>query len=158
MSIYDISVTDIKKQTFSLERYKDRVLLIVNVASKCGFTTQYDALQALYDQYQDKGLSILAFPCNQFANQEPASEQAITNFCEANFAITFDLFAKIKVNGKEAHPLYQYLKKEQKGILGTEFIKWNFTKFLVDRRGQVLSRFTPQMNPNKIAKSIEQLL
>ena len=158
MNIYDISITDIKKQTFTLERYKNKVLLIVNVASKCGFTNQYDALQALYDQYEAKGLAILAFPCNQFANQEPASEQAIMNFCEANFAITFDLFAKIYVNGKNTHPLYQHLKREKKGVFATEFIKWNFTKFLVDRQGNVVKRFPSQLDPKKIAKYIEQLL
>ena len=138
--------------------YKGKVLLIVNVASECGFTPQYEGLEKLYQTYKDQGFEILAFPCNQFGGQEPGSEKQILNFCRTNFDVTFPLFAKIDVNGKDTHPLYVYLKEKAPGVLGTESIKWNFTKFLIDRDGNVITRYGSSTKPEKIAKAIEKLL
>ena len=136
-SIYDFTVKDIDGREVKLSDYKDKVVLIVNVASKCGFTKQYSGLQELYTKYKDKGLVILGFPCNQFGGQEPGTESEIKNFCSANFDVTFPMFSKIDVNGDYTAPLYSYLKKNQKGILNSEDIKWNFTKFLIDKTGKI---------------------
>ena len=157
-SIYDFTVKDIDGREVKLSDYKDKVVLIVNVASKCGFTSQYSGLQELYTKYKDKGLVILGFPCNQFGGQEPGTESEIKNFCSANFDVTFPMFSKIDVNGDYTAPLYSYLKKNQKGILNSEDIKWNFTKFLIDKTGNVVDRFAPQTTPNDIADDIEKLL
>jgi len=158
MSLYDFTVTTIQGTEKSLSDYRGKVLLIVNTASKCGFTPQYKGLQALYDAYRDKGFEVLGFPCDQFGHQEPGNEDEILQFCELNFGVTFPLFAKINVNGPQAHPLYQYLTKAKRGILGSSAIKWNFTKFLIDRSGQVLKRFAPTDTPEKIEEEIKRLL
>jgi glutathione peroxidase len=157
-TIYDIKVKTINGEETTLEPYKDKVLLIVNVASKCGYTPQYDGLEALYKKYKDEGLVVLGFPCNQFGSQEPGSEAEIQNFCRVNFGVTFPMFSKIKVNGEETHPLYRYLKSKQPGILGTEAIKWNFTKFLVDKEGNVVERFGSSTKPKELEEKIEPLL
>lgn len=156
--IYQIDVTDIRGVTTSLSKYRGKVLLIVNTASKCGFTPQYAGLQALHDKYSSQGLVVLGFPCNQFGGQEPGNESEVEQFCTANFRISFPLFSKIEVNGQGTHPLYQLLKRQASGWLGTRSIKWNFTKFLVSRSGQVVGRFGPQTAPEKLASNIEQLL
>ncbi|TYQ25143.1 glutathione peroxidase [Pseudanabaena sp. UWO310] len=157
-SIYKFSATGIDGNPVSLSTYKDKVLLIVNTASQCGFTPQYKGLQALSDQYANQGLVILGFPCNQFGQQEPGNSDQIQTFCEINFGVSFPLFQKIKVNGSDAHPLYQYLSKAVPGILGTEGIKWNFTKFLVDRSGKVVKRYPPTAKPEDLVKDIQALL
>ena len=157
MSIYDISVKDIDGKEVQLDKYKGRVMPVVNVASKCGFTGQYAGLQELQEKYNAKGLSILGFPCNQFLSQEPGTEEEIKNFCTSNFGVSFDMFSKIDVNGKNTHPLYKYLKKKAGGFL-TDKIKWNFTKFLVDREGKVLERYSPSTTPEEIEKDIQKLL
>jgi glutathione peroxidase len=156
--IYDFSVKDIHGKSVKLDRYKGKVLLIVNTASKCGFTPQYKGLEALHQKYEAKGLAVLGFPCNQFGAQEPGSEDEIASFCEINYGVTFPLFAKIDVNGDAAAPLYQFLKKAKPGLLGSEAIKWNFTKFLVDREGNVVERYAPNTEPAAIAADIEKLL
>jgi glutathione peroxidase len=156
--IYDFNVATITRNEQSMEIYKDKVLLIVNVASKCGFTPQYEGLEKLYKSYKDQGFEILAFPCNQFGGQEPGAEKQILNFCRTNFDVTFPLFAKIEVNGEHTHPLYVYLKDKAPGILGTKSIKWNFTKFLIDRQGNVITRYGSSTKPEEIAKDIEKLL
>jgi len=156
--IYDFKVKTINGEETTLEEYKNKVLLIVNVASKCGYTSQYDGLESLYRKYKDEGLVVLGFPCNQFGSQEPGSEKEIQNFCRVNFGVTFPMFSKIKVNGEETHPLYRYLKSEQSGILGTEAIKWNFTKFLIDKEGRVVERFGSSTKPSELEEKIEKLL
>ena len=158
MSIYDFNVTTIEGKEKSLSSYKGKVLLIVNVASKCGFTPQYEGLEKLHEDYHDKGLEVLGFPCNQFREQEPEDEKAIQSFCTVNFGVKFDMFSKVEVNGDDAHPLYKHLKSEQAGFLGTESIKWNFTKFLVDREGNVVKRFGSSTKPSELVKDIEKLL
>ena len=157
-SIYDFSVKDIHGKDLKLDCYKDHVVLIVNVARKCGFTPQYKGLEALYEKLHGRGLEVLGFPCNQFGAQEPGSEEQIAQFCELNYGVTFPLFAKIDVNGGDAAPLYQYLKNAKPGLLGSEAIKWNFTKFLVDRNGNVVERYAPNVEPQAIAGDIEKLL
>ncbi len=157
MSIYDYKVTDAKGNEIEMSDYKGKVLLIVNTATGCGFTPQYDGLQDLYDKYQDKGFEILDFPCNQFANQAPGTEEEIQNFCQARFGITFKQFKKIDVNGENEEPLYTYLKSQKGGALGSK-IKWNFTKFLVDKEGNVVDRFAPTTTPEKIDEKIAKLL
>ncbi|WP_165209943.1 glutathione peroxidase [Streptococcus tangpeifui] len=157
MTIYDFTVSGQDGQSISLSDYKDKVLLIVNTATGCGFTPQYDGLQALYDRYQGQGFEILDFPCNQFAGQAPGSAEEINQFCSLNYQTTFPRFAKIKVNGKEADPLYRWLKEQKRGLVG-EPIEWNFTKFLIDREGQVINRYAPKTEPETIASDIEQLL
>jgi glutathione peroxidase len=157
-ALYDIAVNDIHGQRKKLDEYAGKVLLIVNVASECGFTPQYKGLEALYERLHPRGFEILGFPCNQFGAQEPGNEQEIAQFCELNYGVTFPLFAKIEVNGTEAAPLYQYLKKAKPGLLGSEAIKWNFTKFLVDREGTVVERYAPNAEPETIASDIEKLL
>lgn len=157
MNIYDIEVKDIDAKKISLEKYKDRIMLIVNVASKCGYTEQYAGLQELHVKYSSKGLSILGFPCNGFLSQEPGTEEEIKNFCMSNFGVEFDMFSKIDVNGDNTHPLYVYLKKHAGGFL-TDSIKWNFTKFLVNGNGVVIKRFAPSVKPKTIEKDIKKLL
>lgn len=157
-TIYDFKVKTIEGKETTLEQYKGKVMLIVNVASKCGYTPQYDGLETLYTKYKDKGLVVLGFPCNQFGSQEPGSETEIQSFCRVNFGVTFPMFSKINVNGEETHPLYHYLKSEQPGILGTEAIKWNFTKFLVDKEGNVIERFGSSTRPSELEDKVEQLL
>jgi glutathione peroxidase len=157
-SVYEFSAKDIAGQEQSLKTYQDKVLVIVNVASKCGFTPQYKGLEELYEKYKDRGLEVLGFPCNQFGSQEPGDEKEIASFCELNFGVKFPLFSKVDVNGKNEHPLYGYLKETKPGILGTEGIKWNFTKFLVDRKGQVVERFAPNAEPKDLSGAIEKLL
>lgn len=157
-TIYHHNATDIQGNSVSLERYQGKVLLIVNTASACGFTPQYKGLEALYQEYKEAGLVILGFPCNQFGAQEKADEQAIKAFCELNFGVTFPLFSKIDVNGEQTHPLYQQLKKSAPGVLGSQSIKWNFTKFLINRQGEVLTRFAPNTKPEDIRAEIAALL
>ncbi len=158
MGVYDFAATGIDGKQHSLDEYKGKMLLVVNVASKCGFTPQYKGLEALYREYKDKGLEILGFPCDQFGHQEPADEEEIKNFCSLTYDVTFPMFAKIKVNGDDAHPLYTYLKNEQGGLLGMDFIKWNFTKFLVDKTGKVVKRYAPTDTPAAIGKDIAKLI
>lgn len=158
MSLYDFELMTIDKEKTTLAPYKGKVLLIVNVASKCGFTYQYEGLEKLYKTYKDKGLVILGFPSNQFSNQEPGNEEEIKNFCSLTYDVTFPMFSKIDVNGENSHPLYVYLKKEQSGILGSESIKWNFTKFLVDKQGNVIERFAPTTAPESLEETIKGLL
>jgi len=157
-SIYDFVVTDMKKNPVKLDIYKGKVLLIVNTATGCGFTPQYKGLENLYRLYKDYGLVILGFPCNQFGNQAPGTEEEISDFCELNYGVTFPQFAKIDVNGKDADPLYKWLKEQKKGILGSKSIKWNFTKFLIDRNGKVVRRFSPSDTPEEIEPAIKELL
>lgn len=154
MSIYDFEVKTIHGEIISMSSFKNKVLLIVNVASKCGFTSQYEGLERLYEKYKDQGLVILGFPCNQFMNQEPLSEEEIQSFCSLNYGVTFPMFAKIDVNGEQAHPLFKYLKEAQKGLLGIEAIKWNFTKFLVDKNGVVINRFASATKPESLEVDI----
>lgn len=156
--IYQISVQTIDGQLEPLSEYQGKVLLIVNVATLCGFTPQYQGLEALYERYKDRGLVVLGFPCNQFGGQEPGTEEEIKTFCDTKYHVTFPLFAKVEVNGDKAHPVYQYLKSAKAGLLGTEAIKWNFTKFLVSREGEVLKRFAPQTKPEDLIEPIEQAL
>jgi glutathione peroxidase len=156
--IYDFAVTDIHGKEHKLVRYKGKVMLIVNVASKCGFTPQYKGLEALYEKLHSRGLEVLGFPCNQFGAQEPGSEKEIESFCELNYGVTFPLHAKIDVNGASAAPLYKYLKKEKPGLLGSEAIKWNFTKFLAGRDGAIKGRFAPMTKPERLQGRIEALL
>ena len=151
MNFYDIEVATITGDKQKLSAYRGKTLLIVNVASECGFTPQYKGLQALYDQYKDKGLIVLGFPCDQFGHQEPGSNAEIAKFCSAKFHVTFPMFEKIEVNGPNTHPLYQYLKAEKKGMFGTESIKWNFTLFLVVGSGIVVKRYAPADTPVTIA-------
>ncbi len=155
--IYDIAVKSATGEEFTMEKYQGKVILIVNVASKCGFTKQYDALQKLYEDYQDKGLVILGFPCNQFAGQEPDSADKVAGQCRLNFGVTFPIMEKIEVNGENEHSLYTYLKEQKRGLFSSK-IKWNFTKFLVNKDGKVTKRFAPMTKPEKIRKYIEQLL
>jgi glutathione peroxidase len=158
MSVYDYSAKTLDGQDVSLADYRGQVLLIVNTASKCGFTPQFEGLEALYRDYKDRGLTILGFPCNQFGAQEPGNAEEIASFCSLTYDVTFPMLAKIDVNGPSAHPLYAFLKKEQKGILGTEGIKWNFTKFLVGRDGEVVERFAPNTKPEDLKVAVEALL
>jgi len=157
-SIYEINVTGIDGSTHQLGEYVGKVVLIVNTASKCGFTPQYQGLQKLYDAYKDKGFVVLGFPCNQFMNQEPGDEASIASFCELNFGVTFPMFAKVNVNGKEAHPLFAYLSSTLPGLMNSKKIKWNFTKFLIDRQGKPVKRYAPSTEPEALIKDIEKLL
>jgi glutathione peroxidase len=158
MSIYDFNVKTIDGQEISMSKYKGKVLLIVNVASKCGFTGQYEGLEKLFEKYKNEDFMILGFPSNQFANQEPESNEKIKEFCSLTYDVKFDMFAKIDVNGENEAPLYKFLKSNQKGILGSENIKWNFTKFLVDKNGNIVDRFAPTTSPESIEKDIIKLL
>ena len=157
-TIYDFTVDDIEGKPVKLDRFKGKVLLVVNTASKCGFTPQYKGLEALYRKYHERGLEVLGFPCNQFGAQEPGSEQEIATFCQTNYDVTFPMFAKIDVNGDATAPLYRYLKHEKPGLLGTEAIKWNFTKFLVDRDGRVVARFAPNDTPEALEDDVAKAL
>ena len=157
-SVYEFSAQLLDGRSVSLADFKGRVLLIVNTASKCGFTPQYAGLEELYRARQERGFTVLGFPSNQFGAQEPGGAQEIATFCEQNYGVSFPMFAKIDVNGPAAHPLYQYLKESRPGLFGSERIKWNFTKFLVDRTGKVVDRFAPSTKPQEIASRIEELL
>ena len=157
-SIYDYKVDDSQKNPVSLSDYKGKTLLIVNVASRCGLTPQYKGLQELYSKYSNKDFEILAFPCNQFGAQEPGSNEEIKEFCDINFNVSFKIFDKINVNGASASPLFKHLKNEAKGVMGSEAIKWNFTKFLIDNNGSVIKRYSPQTTPEKIDKDLSKIL
>lgn len=157
MSIYDYKVKDQSGQEVSMENYKGKVLLIVNTATGCGFTPQFDGLQDLYEKYQEQGFEILDFPCNQFGHQAPGSDEEIADFCNSRYGITFKQFSKIDVNGENEEPLYTYLKSQKSGVMGSK-IKWNFTKFLVDREGNVIDRFAPTTEPKKIDEKIAKVL
>ena len=156
--LYQFPLTLLDNSAFDTATLHDRVVLVVNVASRCGFTPQYGGLEKLYQRYQQRGLQILAFPCNQFGGQEPGEAAEIAHFCSVDYPVTFPVMAKCAVNGKEAHPLYQWLKSQQPGVLGTEAIKWNFTKFLINRQGEVVERFAPQVSPEAMQSHIEALL
>ena len=158
MNIYDFNVKTIDGKEISMSKYKGKVLLIVNVASKCGFTSQYEGLEKLFEKYKNENFMVLGFPSNQFANQEPESNEKIKEFCSLTYDVKFDMFAKIDVNGENEAPLYKFLKSNQKGILGSENIKWNFTKFLVDKNGNVVDRFASTTSPESIEKDIIKLL
>ncbi|RXI38205.1 glutathione peroxidase [Malaciobacter mytili] len=157
-SIYDIEVKTIEGKTIKMSEYKNKVLLIVNVASFCGFTSQYEGLEKLYKKYKTKDFVVLGFPCNQFMNQEPEDEQKIKEFCSLTYDVTFPMFSKVEVNGENTHDLYKLLKQEASGLLGTEAIKWNFTKFLVNKQGKIVERFAPSTTPESLEKQIENLL
>jgi len=157
-AFHEFNATTIDGDPQSLADYAGKVVLVVNTASKCGFTPQYTGLEALHRKYADKGLAVLGFPCDQFGHQEPGDEAEIKNFCSLSYDVSFPMFAKVEVNGSDAHPLYRYLKKEAKGLLGTEAIKWNFTKFLVDREGKVRRRYAPTDTPESIEKDLIALL
>jgi glutathione peroxidase len=156
--VYDFTATTIDGDEQSLAAYKGKTMLIVNVASKCGFTPQYKGLEDLYEKFRDKGLVVLGFPCDQFGHQEPGDEEEIKNFCSLNYDVQFPLFAKINVNGTQTHPLYKYLKSEAKGLLGSEAIKWNFTKFLIGKDGKVVRRYAPTDTPQGIEKDVAAAL
>ncbi|MBU1353672.1 MAG: glutathione peroxidase [Gammaproteobacteria bacterium] len=157
-SIYDFEAQQMNGQTVPLARYKDKVLLIVNTASACGFTPQFGGLEELHKQYADKGLVVLGFPCNQFGSQDPGTNDEIASFCQLNYGVSFPMMGKIDVNGANASPLYKWLSAEAPGLLGSKAIKWNFTKFLVDKDGQVIRRYAPQDAPKKLAGDIEAAL
>lgn len=157
-SIYDFSASTNQGKKLALSKHRGKVMLIVNTASQCGFTPQFAGLEALHKDYADKGLVVLGFPCNQFGQQDPGSDQEIAQFCALNYGVTFPMMAKIDVNGDAAHPLYQWLTQQAPGLLGSKAIKWNFTKFLVGRDGQVLKRYAPQDPPKALAKDIEAAL
>jgi glutathione peroxidase len=158
MSIYNFQAQSIDGQNVDLSRYRGQVMLVVNTASACGFTPQFTGLEKLHQQYGPQGLAVIGFPCNQFASQDPGDNEQIAGFCQRNYGVSFQMMGKIDVNGNNAHPLYQWLKQEAPGFLGTEGIKWNFTKFLIGRDGRVLKRYAPQDTPEKIAKDIEAAL
>jgi glutathione peroxidase len=158
MNVYDFQATSLDGKPVDLAQYRGKVLLIVNTASKCGFTPQYQGLETLHRELHGRGLEVLGFPCNQFGGQEPGSEEEIGAFCEKNYGVSFPMFAKVDVNGDQAHPLWQHLKSEAPGVLGTEGIKWNFTKFLIGRDGKVVKRYAPQTKPEEIAGDVEKLL
>ncbi|PEL65917.1 glutathione peroxidase [Bacillus wiedmannii] len=158
MTVYDFSAKTITGKDKSLKDYEGKALLIVNVASKCGFTPQYKGLQEVYDKYKDQGLEILGFPCNQFGGQEPGTEADITSFCELNYGVNFPMFAKVDVKGDKAHPLYTYMTEQAPGLLGMKAVKWNFTKFLIGKDGKVVGRFAPQTKPVDLEVEIEKVL
>ena len=156
--VYDFTVAEIGGRKVKLDRYKGKVMLVVNTASECGFTPQYQGLEKLYEKLNGKGLEVLGFPCNQFGEQEPGTDKDIAAFCERNYGVTFPMFGKVDVNGNDAAPLFKWLKKEQPGLLGSEAIKWNFTKFLLDRKGRVVARYAPNDTPESLQSDIEKLL
>ena len=158
MTVYDFKAQTIEGAPVSLSDYRGKALLVVNVASRCGFTPQYEGLEKLYEQYKDQGFFVLGFPCNQFASQEPGTASEIKTFCETSFGVKFPLFSKIDVNGPQAHPLYQFLTKDKPGILGSEKIKWNFTKFLIDRQGNPIKRYAPSSKPEDIEDDLKRIL
>jgi glutathione peroxidase len=157
-NIYDFSAQTVGGKDQPMSDYQGKVLLVVNTASKCGFTPQFEGLEELYEKYRDKGLEILGFPCNQFANQDPGSNDEIQEFCQLNYGVTFPMFGKIDVNGSDADPIFEHLKKEAPGALGTQRIKWNFTKFLIDPTGNPVKRYAPRETPSDIRKDLEKLL
>ena len=157
-SIYDFTVKDIHGKPVKLDKYRGKLMLIVNTASECGFTPQYKGLEAMYEKLHDKGLEVLGFPCNQFGGQEPGGEKEIAQFCEGNYGVTFPMFAKVDVNGEATAPVYKFLKTAKPGLLGTEAIKWNFTKFLVDRNGSVVARYAPNDTPESIERDVAKVL
>lgn len=157
-TIYDFQAELLEGEQKNLADYQGKVLLVVNTASQCGLTPQFEGLEKLYQDYQQQGLVILGFPCNQFANQDPSSNEEISSFCQRNYGVSFPMFAKVDVNGSNAHPIYKYLTSEAKGILGSESIKWNFTKFLINQNGEVIKRYSPTTKPEKIGKDIQKLL
>ena len=154
-SIYDFTAETITGDDKALSDYQDKVLLVVNTASKCGFTPQFRGLESLYEKYQDQGLEVLGFPCNQFKSQDPGSDGEIAEFCQLNYGVTFQMFSKIDVNGTHTHPLYKYLKFEMPGVLGSEAIKWNFTKFLISKDGTPIQRFSPQTRPETLEQYVQ---
>ena len=156
--IYDIQVKDSLKKDISLSEYSGKTLLVVNVASKCGLTPQYEGLQELYDRYKDRNFVVLGFPCNQFGGQEPGTDEEINDFCDINYSVTFPIFSKIEVNGPNAHPLFKLLKRDKPGIFRTQSIKWNFTKFLINSNGKIVERFSPRVEPKYIKEQIERIL
>lgn len=156
--LYDIKAKTIGGEEKSMTDFKDKVIIVVNVASKCGFTPQYEGLEKIYREYKDKGLVILGFPCNQFLSQEPGDEADIAKFCSLTYDVSFPMFAKVDVNGSNTHPLFGYLKKELPGLLGTKDVKWNFTKFLIDKEGKPVKRFAPRDEPEKMISEIEKIL
>jgi glutathione peroxidase len=156
--IYDFRARSLDGKEVPLAEFKGQVMLVVNTASKCGFTPQYSGLETLYEKHKDKGFTVLGFPCNQFGAQEPGSEGEIGQFCAANYGVTFPMFAKVDVNGGDAHPLFKFLKAEKPGLLGTANIKWNFTKFLIDRDGNVVARYAPITPPENLADDVAKLL
>jgi glutathione peroxidase len=158
MNVYDFQANSLDGKPVDLAQYRGKALLIVNTASKCGFTPQYQGLEAVYRELHGRGLEVLGFPCNQFGSQEPGSEEEIGAFCEKNYGVSFPMFAKVDVNGDAAHPLWKHLKAEAPGVLGLEAIKWNFTKFLIGRDGKVVKRYAPQTKPEEIADDIEKVL
>ena len=157
-TVYDFEALDISGKPVKLDKFKGKAMLVVNTASKCGFTPQYTGLEQLYQRYKDRGFEVLGFPCDQFGNQEPGNEAEIAQFCSLTYDVTFPMFAKVNVNGADAHPLFKHLKKAAPGLLGSEGIKWNFTKFLVDPSGQTVKRYAPTDTPASLAKHIEALL
>ena len=157
-TIYDFSVKDADLKEISMEVYKEKILLIVNVASYCGLTYQYEGIENLYKKYKDQGFEVLAFPCNQFAFQEPGTNEEIKKFCDIKYGVTFKIFNKIHVNGSKSDPIYQFLKEQSPGVAGTTQIKWNFTKFLINKNGEVIERFSPQAEADEIEASIKKLL
>ena len=157
-NFYDFSARSIDGNDVPMSAFKGKTVLVVNVASKCGFTPQYTGLEGLYKKYAARGLVVLGFPCNQFGGQEPGTEAEIQKFCSLDYPVSFPLFAKVDVNGDSAHPLYQFLKKQQKGVLGTAAVKWNFTKFLVSKAGDVVERYAPQTKPDDLRADIEKIL
>ena len=157
-TVHEFKATDIDGKEHTLAEFKGKAMLIVNVASKCGFTPQYTGLEALYRKFKDKGLVVLGFPCDQFGHQEPGDADEIKNFCSLNYYVTFPMFDKVEVNGDKAHPLYKHLKKSAKGLLGSEAVKWNFTKFLVDKDGKVVKRYAPTDKPESLEKDVKALL
>ncbi len=158
MSIYEFNATNINGQEVSLGDYQGKVILIVNTASKCGFTPQFEGLENLHKDLAEQGLVVLGFPCNQFGKQEPGSDDQIEEFCQLNYGVSFPMFSKIEVNGSNTHPLYKYLKQEAKGLLGSKNIKWNFTKFLINRQGEVVKRYAPTDKPEDLNADIQALL
>jgi len=157
MGFYELSATNMDGEVVNMADYQGKVVVVVNTASKCGLTPQFKELEAIYQDYRDKGLEILGFPTNQFANQDPGTNEEIQQFCQLNYGVTFTMFEKIDVNGEGAHPIFKYLKQEKKSLLGSD-IKWNFAKFLIDQQGQVIKRYAPTTSPEKMRKDIEKLL
>jgi glutathione peroxidase len=157
-TVFDFKAKALDGKQIDLKKFKGKVLLIVNTASQCGFTPQYKGLEEVYQQFKDKGVEVLGFPCNQFGAQEPGTADEISAFCERNYGVTFPLFEKVDVNGDDAHPLFKHLKSEAPGLMGTEAIKWNFTKFLVRKDGTVYKRYAPQTEPKELMKDVEKLL
>jgi glutathione peroxidase len=157
-TIYEFTADNLAGKPVNLEQYRGKVLLVVNTASNCGFTPQYEGLEQVYQQFKDKGVEVLGFPCNQFGSQEPGGSEEIGAFCQKNYGVSFPMFSKIEVNGEHAHPLYKFLKSEKSGILGIEAIKWNFTKFLIGKDGSVFKRYAPQTPPKDLMGDIEKLL